>query len=206
MGQGTLFIISAPSGAGKTSLIEQVLKRINKVQLSVSHTTRSPRPGEVDGINYHFVKEREFEQMRDNYDFLEHAEVHGNLYGTSRIWVEKTLASGIDVILEIDWQGANQIRKIFQNCCSIFVLPPSRQELRSRIVNRGKDGQEIIERRMAAAQAEMSHWKDADFIIINDDFEAACDTLTSVLTKEMKNKFTNTTNSDFDLLISDLLW
>ncbi len=206
MGDGTLFIISAPSGAGKTSLIEQVLKKVNRVRLSVSHTTRRPRPGEVDGINYHFVKQREFEQMRDNYDFLEYAEVHGNLYGTSRSWVEKSLASGIDVILEIDWQGADQIRKIFQNCCSIFVLPPSRHELRSRLVNRGKDGQEIIERRIAAAQAEMSHWKDADFIIVNDDFGAACDTLASILTNQMSSRFANTSKSDFNLLISDLLW
>lgn len=182
MRKGTLFTLSAPSGAGKTTLVAALLKSMSNVQVSVSHTTRDARPGEVDGVNYHFVHREQFQQMIAESDFLEHAEVHGNYYGTSRHWVAQTLASGVDVILEIDWQGAAQIRKLYPNCLGIFILPPSIAALRQRLDNRGQDDAEVIDRRVAAAQAEMNHYDDADYLIINDDFDIALRELQSVIT------------------------
>ncbi len=181
MAQGTLFIISAPSGAGKTSLVAEILARVNNVQASISHTTRACRPGELDGINYHFVSEQQFLAMIDDNAFLEHAEVFGNFYGTSEHWVRDTLAKGGDVILEIDWQGAAQVRQTFADSQSIFILPPSKQALRQRLNGRGQDDAEVIDQRVAAAKEEMSHYVEADYLIINDDFNLARQQLESII-------------------------
>jgi guanylate kinase len=184
MKQGTLFIISAPSGAGKTSLVGEILSRSDNIQASVSHTTRERRSGEEDGVNYHFVTQSEFLKMVDDDSFLEHAEVFGNHYGTSESWVRMTLELGIDVILEIDWQGAEQARKHFPSSQSIFILPPSKQALQERLTLRGQDNKEVIDRRIAAATQEMSHYIDADYPIINDDFETARTQLESIITAQ----------------------
>ena len=184
MKQGTLFIISAPSGAGKTSLVGEILSRSDNIQASVSHTTRERRSGEEDGVNYHFVNQPEFLKMVDEDSFLEHAEVFGNHYGTSESWVRMTLELGIDVILEIDWQGAEQARKHFPSSQSIFILPPSKQALQERLTLRGQDNKEVIDRRIAAATQEMSHYIDADYLIINDDFETARTQLESIITSQ----------------------
>ena len=184
MKQGTLFIVSAPSGAGKTSLVGEILTRGDNIQASVSHTTRERRSGEKDGVNYHFVNQSEFLKMVDDDAFLEHAEVFGNLYGTSESWVRMTLELGIDVILEIDWQGAEQARKHFPSSQSIFILPPSKQALQERLTLRGQDNREVIDRRIAAATQEMSHYIDADYLIINDDFETARAQLESIITAQ----------------------
>jgi guanylate kinase len=184
MKQGTLFIISAPSGAGKTSLVGEILSRSDNIQASVSHTTRERRSGEKDGVNYHFVNQSEFLKMVDDDSFLEHAEVFGNHYGTSESWVRMTLELGIDVILEIDWQGAEQARKHFPSSQSIFILPPSKQALQERLTLRGQDNKEVIDRRIAAATQEMSHYIDADYLIINDDFETARTQLESIITAQ----------------------
>ena len=184
MKQGTLFIISAPSGAGKTSLVGEILSRSDNIQASVSHTTRERRSGEEDGVNYHFVTQSEFLKMVDEDSFLEHAEVFGNHYGTSESWVRMTLELGIDVILEIDWQGAEQARKHFPSSQSIFILPPSKQALQERLTLRGQDNKEVIDRRIAAATQEMSHYIDADYLIINDDFETARTQLESIITAQ----------------------
>ena len=182
MPRGTLFTISAPSGAGKTSLVNALLQQGNDPLLcvSVSHTTRPARPGEVDGKNYHFVSPAHFLQMRDRGEFLESAEVFGNLYGTSRPWVQAQLDQGLDVILEIDWQGANQVRKVMSPCKSIFILPPSLQTLLQRLTSRGQDDQATINRRMRQASAEISHYVDADYLVINQDFATALADLQSI--------------------------
>jgi len=198
-------MISAPSGAGKTSLVNHVLHRVNNVCASVSHTTRSPRPGEIDGVNYYFVGLTEFERMDQENAFLESAKVHGNLYGTSRLWVENALKTGRNVILEIDWQGAQQIRDIFTDSCSIFILPPSKETLRQRLLGRGQDAPEVIEQRLAAAQEEMSHWREADFVLINDDFDITCRKLTNLLDKRSGQAFDDTTNPKLQSLITTLL-
>jgi guanylate kinase len=173
MHSGTLFIISAPSGAGKTSLVAALLQQLNNITVSVSHTTRVPRPGERDGVNYHFTDREQFNQRRRRGDFLEWAEVHGNYYGTSKQWVDDTLATGSDVVLEIDYQGAEQIRALYPEAVSVFILPPSLAALRQRLDGRGQDSVAVIETRVAAAQAEMRHYAAADYLIINDDFAAA---------------------------------
>ena len=184
MKQGTLFIVSAPSGAGKTSLVGEILTRGDNIQASVSHTTRERRSGEKDGVNYHFVNQSKFLKMVDDDAFLEHAEVFGNHYGTSESWVRMTLELGIDVILEIDWQGAEQARKHFPSSQSIFILPHSKQALQERLTLRGQDNREVIDRRIAAATQEMSHYIDADYLIINDDFETARAQLESIITAQ----------------------
>lgn len=178
--QATLFVISAPSGAGKTSLVKALLESMEDVWVSVSHTTRDQRPGEEDGINYHFTDKTNFQQMIGKGLFLEYAEVFGNFYGTSQTWVEETLAQGTDVILEIDWQGAQQIRQQI-DCQCIFILPPSLQALEERLSNRGQDSADIIQGRMAEAQAEISHYPEADFLIINDDFSVALQELIAII-------------------------
>ena len=170
--KASLFVISAPSGAGKTSLVSALLQQTDDIQVSISHTTRPMRPGEEDGVNYHFVSREGFEEQLTAGRFLEHAEVFGNYYGTSRDWVEQKLADGVDVILEIDWQGAQQIRQLI-DCTSIFILPPSVETLRQRLTQRGQDDETVINRRMAEAQAEISHYSEADYLIINDDFSTA---------------------------------
>ena len=184
MAKGTLFIISAPSGAGKTSLVAEILAQINNIQASISHTTRDCRPGEKNGINYHFVDRQQFVTMIDNNAFLEHAEVFGNFYGTSQEWVKATLDTGIDVILEIDWQGAEQVRSKFADSQSIFILPPSKQALRERLNDRGQDHAEVIEKRIAAATEEMSHYVEADYLVINDDFALALQQLKSIISAQ----------------------
>ena len=177
---GTLYIVSAPSGAGKTSLVKALIDSMPQVRVSVSHTTRSMRPGEVDGVNYHFVDHERFKAMLNENAFLEHAEVFGNFYGTSQRWVEQTLAEGYDLILEIDWQGAQQVRRLLPDARSIFILPPTQQALRQRLTNRGQDSDEVIERRMREAVSEMSHYVEYDYLVINDDFAHALDDLKAV--------------------------
>lgn len=178
---GTLYTLSAPSGAGKTSLVAALADGSTTVKVSVSHTTRPRRPGEVDGKNYHFASESEFSEMLDQGAFLEHATVFGNCYGTSRQWVEQQLATGIDVILEIDWQGAQQIKRQAPNSQAIFILPPSLEALQQRLTSRGQDDEDIIARRMAAALQEMSHYHESDYLVINDVFDTALTQLQTII-------------------------
>jgi guanylate kinase len=170
---GQLFIVSAPSGAGKSSLVKAWLERDTAISLSVSHTTRLPRPGEVDGVNYHFVDRDRFVDMLGRGEFLESAEIYGNFYGTSQPWIEARMATGQDILLEIDWQGAAQVRTLMPRAVSIFILPPSIQELRRRLEGRGTDSPEVIERRMAMAREEISHALEADYLVVNDVFDTA---------------------------------
>lgn len=178
---GTLYIVSAPSGAGKTTLVKALIEQIETLRVSVSHTTRPMRPGEVDGVNYHFTSREQFLKQVGEGDFLEHAEVFGNLYGTSQSTVEQTLAAGHDLIVEIDWQGAQQVRHALPQALSIFILPPSRDALQQRLSNRGQDSADVIASRMAQATAEMSHYVEYDYIVINDDFEVALTELKAIL-------------------------
>jgi guanylate kinase len=180
LGVGSLFIISAPSGAGKTSLVKALLNSFPNVRMSVSHTTRTPRPAERNGIDYHFTTQLGFEKMLQENSFLEHAKVFGHDYGTSKIWVEETLKNGEDVILEIDWQGARQIRKQFSEAISIFVLPPSLAVLTERLIKRFPDDASIATR-MANAAEEISHWHEYDYIICNDDFGQALTEMKAVM-------------------------
>lgn len=188
---GTLYIISAPSGAGKTSLVHALLKRDDKIMVSVSHTTRAMREGEVDGTHYNFTSVDDFKAMVEKGLFLEHAQVFDNFYGTSRDWVEARLAEGTDVILEIDWQGARQARKAFGESTGIFILPPSRQALEERLQSRGQDSEEVIARRMQDAVSEIKHFDEFDFLVVNDDFDEALEALLAIfvagrLKKEVK--------------------
>lgn len=178
---GDLFVVVAPSGAGKTSLVNAVLEAESGIRLSVSYTTRAPREGEVEGREYHFVSRAAFEEMIAAGDFLEHADVYGNYYGTSRRWIESELAGDHDVLLEIDWQGAMQVRKLFPRMVGIFILPPSIEELRRRLTARGKDSSEVIERRMASAREEISHVLEFEYIIINEQFSVAAADLQAVV-------------------------
>ncbi len=178
---GDLFVVVAPSGAGKTSLVNRLLEAERGIRLSVSHTTRAPRAGEVDGREYHFVARAAFEAMIAAGDFLEHADVYGNYYGTSRRWIEQELAGEHDVLLEIDWQGARQVRKLFPRMVGIFILPPSLAELRRRLTDRGKDSPEVIERRMASAREEISHVLEFEYIIVNEQFDVALADLQAVV-------------------------
>jgi guanylate kinase len=178
---GTLYIVSAPSGAGKTSLVRALLAADPAVQLSISYTTRPMRPGEVDGRDYHFVKKDTFEAMRAHGDFLESAEVHGNLYGTSRGWIEQRMAAGDDILLEIDWQGALQVRRLMAEAIGIFVLPPSIEVLAQRLTGRATDSEAVIARRVSAARAEIGHVGEFDYVIINNDFEEATRDLTAIV-------------------------
>ncbi|NRP10679.1 MULTISPECIES: guanylate kinase [unclassified Marinobacterium] len=180
--QGFLYIISAPSGAGKTSLVKALLERDQRIRVSVSHTTRAARPGEEDGVSYNFVDLPEFDRLIEAGQFLEYAEVFTNKYGTSKGWVESQLAQGIDVILEIDWQGAEIVREKMPKARSIFILPPSREELLRRLTGRGTDSDEVIAGRMAQAESEMSHYGDFDYLVINDQFETALDQLAAIFT------------------------
>lgn len=174
--QGNLFIVTAPSGAGKTSLVRELLQRDRRVRLSVSYTTRAPRPGEVDGRDYHFVSPERFMAMLEAGEFLESAEVYGNRYGTSERWIREAMAAGEDILLEIDWQGAAQVRRLFPEAIGVFILPPSLEALQSRLTGRGQDSSDVIARRMAAAREDISHVGEFDYVIINDDFaEAAAD-------------------------------
>jgi guanylate kinase len=178
---GTLFIVSAPSGAGKTSLVRALLAADPGVRLSISHTTRAMRPGEVDGRDYHFVAKDTFDAMRARGDFLESAEVHGNFYGTSRGWITERMAAGDDILLEIDWQGALQVRRIMSEAVGIFVLPPSLDALAERLANRATDSPDVIARRMSAARAEIGHVGEFDYVIINTEFEDAARDLIAIV-------------------------
>ena len=179
--QGTLFVISAPSGAGKTSLVSEMLRQDSRLGVSVSHTTRPMREGEQNGVNYHFVSRDEFEAMIARGDFLEHADVFGNYYGTSQVWVRETLATGQDVILEIDWQGAEQVRRLMPDTISVFIAPPSISALRERLQKRGQDDEQTIERRMRDARKEMSHYGEYDYLIINDNFNNTVEELRAIV-------------------------
>ncbi|ELR64019.1 Guanylate kinase [Photobacterium marinum] len=186
MSKGTLYIVSAPSGAGKSSLISALLENnpTYAMKVSVSHTTRDMRPGEVNGVHYNFVAVEEFKALIDEGAFLEFAEVFGNYYGTSRPWIEENLDKGIDVFLDIDWQGARQIRKQMPEARSIFILPPSRPELERRLNTRGQDSEEVIAKRMSEARSEISHYNEYDYVIVNDDFDVAVMDMKAILRAE----------------------
>jgi guanylate kinase len=179
--QGSMLMIVAPSGAGKSSLVNALLQEDAALKLSLSTTTRAPRPGEVDGKDYRFITTKEFIAEREQGHFLEHAEVHGNFYGTSKDWIETQMKTGRDVMLEIDWQGAQQIRQIIPEVQWIFIFPPSFEALEDRLRKRGQDDEATIQRRLAAAHLELQHAREADFIVINDDFEQALIDLRNVL-------------------------
>ena len=170
---GIPFIISAPSGAGKTSIIETLCAATSSVAVSISHTTRPMRPGEVDGINYHFISTEAFQQYIKKNMFLEYAKVFGHYYGTSLAWIKQQLSAGIDVLLDIDWQGAQQIKKKLPQSVSIFILPPSLEALRQRLTQRAQDNENIIEKRMAEAKSELSHYREFDFLVVNQEFTTA---------------------------------
>ncbi len=179
---GTLFIIAAPSGAGKTSLVKAIIEQVDNIEVSISYTTRAPRHDEKNGEAYHFIDENEFKTLIKQNRFLEHASVFDHHYGTSRDWVEKELASGKNIILEIDWQGAQQIKSQFRNSVGIFILPPDYHTLRERLLGRQNDEQETINRRMDAAREEISHYKEFDYIVINDDFEQTLTEIKTIIT------------------------
>ena len=181
MTSGCLYCIVAPSGAGKSSLVAALLSKDSEIQLSISYTTRPPRASEVDGREYRFITRERFQELIEQEEFLEHAEVYGNLYGTSKRWIEQRISAGSDVLLEIDWQGARQVRKLFPEMTYIYILPPSIEVLRERLVKRGQDSAEVIERRLAAAREDLRHIKNADYVIINQDFAAALADLMAVV-------------------------
>lgn len=181
MTYGNLYIVTAPSGAGKTSLVKTLIGSTQNVLTSISHTTRPARPGETNGQDYHFVSKDDFLAMKDAGDFVEWAEVFGNYYGTSSRWLNEQLNNGTDVILEIDWQGAQQVKKLFADAIGIFILPPSKQTLIERLHQRGQDSEEVIARRTQEAIIEMSHYGEFDYVIINDDFDTALQELKSII-------------------------
>lgn len=201
--KGNLFIVSSPSGAGKSSLISALLEKHQDMQVSVSHTTRAPRPGENNGEHYHFVSVDEFKQLIENQEFYEWAEVFGNYYGTSKSAIQSQLEQGIDVFLDIDWQGAQQMRKLVPEVLSIFILPPSKEELERRLNSRGQDSAEVIKGRMDKAQNEMSHYNEYDYLLINDDFEQTLVQFEQIVLanrQQLPNQ-----QSKFDKLITELL-
>ena len=196
-------MVAAPSGGGKTSLINGLLKRDAQLSLSVSHTTRQPRPSEIDGQHYHFVSEKEFEQMVENNEFLEHARVFDHLYGTSRYSISTKLERGLDIILDIDWQGARQVRSAFPDSCLIFIIPPSLEALEQRLTQRGQDSTDVIQRRMRDAQAEISHWAEFDQLVVNDDFDATLEEL-FVIINDHRNGRPHKDNEDYQRLAEQL--
>lgn len=186
--KGTLFIVSGPSGAGKSSLVKAALEKTQNLTLSISYTTRARRPGEIDGVHYHFVDKQQFEQMVAKEEFLEHAKVFDNYYGTSYQWTQKQLSNGENILLEIDWQGAEQVKQRIPST-TVIVLPPSVPALRERLTNRGQDDEAIIKRRMRDALSEISHYPEYDYAIINDDFDAAvADLITIVRSKNLETR------------------
>ena len=201
--RGQLLIVSAPSGAGKTSLIKALMEQDQRVEVSVSHTTRSRRPGEVDGVNYFFISIETFHEMREAGAFFESAEVFGHFYGTDLTQLEARLSEGADVILEIDWQGAQQVRNLLPDSAWLFVLPPSLEALKSRLQARGQDAEDTIDIRMRAARDEMSHWDEADYLIINDQFDAALEALQALM-RSLRLR-TSQPQSALHDLIEDLL-
>ena len=201
--RGQLLIVSAPSGAGKTSLIKALMEQDQRVEVSVSHTTRPQRPGEVEGVNYFFISTETFQKMREAGAFFESAEVFGHFYGTSLTQLEARLSDGADVILEIDWQGAQQVRKLLPDSAWLFILPPSLEALKSRLQARGQDAEDTIDLRMRAARDEMSHWDEADYLIINDQFDVALEAL-QALVRSLRLR-TGQQQSALQDLIEDLL-
>ena len=201
--RGQLLIVSAPSGAGKTSLIKALMEQDQRVEVSVSHTTRPQRPGELEGVNYFFISTETFHEMREAGAFFESAEVFGHFYGTSLTQLEVRLSDGADVILEIDWQGAEQVRKLLPDSAWLFILPPSLEALKSRLQARGQDAEDTIEIRMRAARDEMSHWDQADYLIINDQFDSALEAL-QALVRSLRLR-TGQQQSGLQNLIEDLL-
>ena len=187
-----LFIIAAPSGCGKTSLVESLIKNHKNLRVSISHTTRIPRAGEINGTNYHFVSVSEFQKMAKEGEFVEHAEVFENLYGTSKELINDNLKNNTDVILEIDWQGARQVKQNMPNAISIFILPPSKDALELRLRNRAQDDESTIKKRMLDAENQMSHYSEFDFLVINDDFKSALSDLESIISSS--NNSTRTTH------------
>lgn len=179
-----LFIISAPSGTGKTSLVKALIAILPDIVVSVSHTTRAIRPGEIDGVNYHFVDKNKFSQMLADGDFLEYAQIYDYQYGTAKSEVEKRLAAGQDVILEIEWQGARQVRELFPEAVSVFILPPTRETLRQRLQSRGQDSDEVIEKRLALATKEVNFHSEYDYLLVNDQFELTLSDLRSIIRAE----------------------
>ena len=201
---GNLYVISAPSGAGKTSLVKAAVESMPDIlSVSVSHTTRPKRPGEIEGINYHFTDEATFQRMEENQEFLEHATVFGYSYGTSRAWVEETLRKEKDVILEIDWQGCQQIQRLFANCISIFILPPSLADLSQRLQKRNQDNAAVIQQRLADATETISHIDEFDYVIVNDDFNHALRDLRTII--EAGRLLQRKQSLKFSNLIRDLL-
>lgn len=198
-----LYVIAAPSGGGKTSLIDALLQRDDRITLSISHTTRPPRPGEINGLHYYFVNEAAFQKLIDEGAFLEYATVYGHHYGTGRAEVSRHLQQGLDVMLDIDWQGARQVKQSFPACCSIFILPPSLEELQTRLSKRGQDSKEVISKRMRQARSEIAHAREFDFIIINDDFAAALEDLHSIVRQQHPARRRQKTRTD--LLLAELL-
>jgi len=203
MTRGRLFVIAAPSGAGKTSLVKALLASEPRLYLSVSHTTRKRRPTEEDGREYHFVAVPEFERLVSEGAFLEHARVFDNLYGTSREFVEQRLARGEDVVLEIDWQGAQQVRRAMPDCVTIFILPPSRLTLAERLARRATDTAEVIARRLADAAGDMSHYREFDYVVVNDDFTRAVEELRRIV--EGRGEDLSSTRPGLTTLVSELL-
>lgn len=202
---GTLFIVTAPSGAGKTTLVRGLLQRDARVQLSISYATRAPRAGEEDGREYHFVDVPTFRALRERDEFLEWAEVHGNYYATSRVWLKEQVAAGRDILLEIDWQGAQQVRKSFPDAVGVFIMPPSMQELESRLRGRGTDSDDVISRRLLAASGEMRHVAEFDYVIINNEINTALDDLVAVV-RAARLRFLNQRQrhpENFDFLEQD---
>ena len=188
MKKGKLFIITAPSGAGKTTLVDELVSQNEKLCVSVSHTTRPARPGEKDGVNYHFIEKQEFMGMLSDGIFLESAEVYGYHYGTSELWVNEQLAKGLDVILEIDWQGAEQICNLYPDACSIFILPPSIETLTERLQERAQDDYDTIESRMQQARSVIEHVAEANYVVVNDDLEKCYDKILKIIISEKKGK------------------
>ena len=201
MTSGALFIVTAPSGAGKTSLVRELVKDDDSLCISVSHTTRPRREGERDGVDYFFVDREEFERKRDADAFLEYAEVYGHCYGTSREWVQLHREQGLDVILEIDWQGAEQVRKLDPTACSIFILPPSVETLRQRLETRALDDEKTIERRMRQARQELAQSRKSDYLVINEEFERALADIRAIIRsrhlrrEEQQSRYANLMNS-----------
>ncbi len=179
--RGTLYVIAAPSGTGKTTLVKTLIPSLSDITVSTSHTTRPQRPAEVDTVNYYFISKNTFEKMIDHHDFIEYATVFKHYYGTSRHWVENTLAQGKDVILEIDWQGCQQIKKMLPDCISIFILPPSLHDLEQRLKHRAQDSDEVIEQRLSDAKETLSHIKEFDYLVLNADFETAVNDIRSII-------------------------
>ena len=200
---GTLYIVAAPSGAGKTSLTRALLEREPGMVLSVSYTSRPPRPNEVDGVHYHFIARAEFEAMIARGEFFEHAVVHGDLKGTARAPVERTLAQGRDVLLEIDWQGARQVREKLAGCVSIFILPPSRRELERRLRARASDSEDVIRRRLDDSRQDLAHAREFDYLVINDDFAVALDELCAIV--ESRRHGREHPKTDHSTLLAELL-